>query len=206
MKKNNNLPILLFLLYSFTVLPALPSYGQTNDNTLSLVPPKQVQTFPEHLLYRNFFAHLKHLEDKSQNPSKPGEETLNEHYKKKLQLTDSEYQKILRIAIDCNAELSAHYVRRQEIITRLRAQTPGGKLSSKDQVPPVPDEVKQLQKEYEGILLKYSNRLKLDLSQARTSQVTTFLKQEFGAQLQVMKVDVPREHNPGKQKPPPFGK
>jgi len=207
MTKNVHLSVLFFLLCCITIGLTLPGYGKTNGKVVAPAPQTPpAQIFPEHLLYQAFFAHLKHLEDKSQSPNKkPGEEKLNEHYKKKLKLTENEYQKLLKIANDYDAEMKAHKARSQEIINMERAKIPNGRLN-KDQLPPVPEEVKKLQKEFEQILSKYSNKLKLDLPQNKTSQIAAFLRQEFGSQLRVMKVDIPRDRNPGKQKPPLFEK
>jgi len=177
--------------------PAAPQVAQT----------QAVQELPEQYLYRHFLAHLKHLEDKARNPNaKPGEEKLNLHYKQQLQLTEGEYQKLLKIANDCESEMSLHLVRRKETIDRLRALVPNRQLSSRDQAPPLPNEVKQLQREYDALLSKYANRVKRELSPAKNNHMSAFLKREFGPQMRVLKVDVPRERNPEKQRPPAFEK
>jgi hypothetical protein len=214
MKKHKYL-FALFSLFCCSIA-GLVIYGQVTKQPTNRVAaaamsqpaqPQAAQEIPEQYLYRHFLAHLKHLEDKARNPNgKPGEDKLNLHYKQQLQLTEDEYQKLLKIANDCGSEMSAHMVRRKQTIDRLRALGPGRQLSSMDQVPPVPNEVRQLQTEYEGLLSKYSNRVKSDLSPDKVSQINVYLKREFGPQMRVLKVDVPRERTPEKQQPPVFEK
>ncbi|HKX29514.1 MAG TPA: hypothetical protein VJ302_17620 [Blastocatellia bacterium] len=206
MTKYHRLASLLLLFSSAVVWPALPVHGQARDRAAIGLPRlEQVQTFPEYLIYGQFLAHLKHLDDKSKNPNrKPGEDLLSEHYKKKLQLTQSEYQKCLQIAADRENEMRTHLTRRLETINRLRARTPDRRLASRDQLPPLPEEIKQLQREYEEMLSRYANRLKSEFTPARMNQIDAVLKRTFGSQIQVLKVDVPRDRAPEKQKPPAF--
>jgi hypothetical protein len=210
MTKYKYLSVLFSLLCCSTT--SLVTYGQTANRVAAPAAPQvaqqqAIQELPEQYLYRHFLAHLKHLEDKARNPNaRPGEEKLNLHYKQQLQLTEGEYQKLLKIANDCESEMSLHLARRKETIDRLRAMVPNRQLPSRDQVPPLPNEVKQLQREYDALLLKYANRVKHELSPARTDLMNAFLKREFGPQMRVLKVDVPRERNPEKQRPPAFEK
>jgi hypothetical protein len=208
----------LFALFSLLCcsIAGLVIYGQVTKQPANRVAAaaapqteqqQAAQEIPERYLYRHFLAHLKHLEDKARNPNgKPGEDKLNLHYKQQLQLTEGEYQKLLKVANDCGIEMSAHMARRKQTIDQLRALGPGRQLSSMDQVPPIPNAVKQLQTEYEGVLLKYTNRVKSDLAPDKVSQITDYLKREFGPQMRVLKVDVPRERTPEKQQPPAFEK
>ncbi|HEU0180467.1 MAG TPA: hypothetical protein VFV58_40025 [Blastocatellia bacterium] len=211
----------LFALFSLLCcgIARLVIYGQATNQVASqptnrvaaatpqVAQPQAAQEIPEQYLYRFFLSHLKHLEDKARNPNaKAGEDKLNLHYRQQLQLTEGEYQKLLKIANDCESEMSAHLVRRKEIINRLRSQGPGRQLASRDQIPPVPNEVKQLQKEFEAMLSKYANRVKLELSPGKVNQINAFLKREFAPQMKVLKMDVPRDRTPEKQRPPAFEK
>jgi len=165
------------------------------------------QEIPEQYLYQHFLAHLKHLEDKSKKPErKPGEETLNEYYKMKLKLTEGDYQALLDIANEYDTEMSDLMARLRETVKRHRAEHPGGKLASRDQVPIISDEIKDLQREYEEMLARYRDRAKVALSSAKNIELASYLKQEFGSQLRIKKVDLPREKDPGKQKLPPLEK
>jgi hypothetical protein len=178
-------------------LPAAPQASQQQPS----------QAIPESYLYRHFLAHLKHLEDKARNPNaKPGEEKLNLHYRQQLQLSEGEYQILLKTANDFDKEMSLHLARRKQTIDRLHAQGPPRQLASRDQIPSLPDEVKQLQREYDDLLAKYAARVKRELSPAKNSQMTAFLNRELGPQMKVLKVDIPRERKPDKQRPPAFEK
>jgi hypothetical protein len=204
MKDHAYLPILLLSLLMSLVQPG---NGQNRGGVTPPLSPQPAQNYPDHILFRNFFAHLKHLEDKSKAPkSTAGEKQLNEHYKKKLKLNEDEYRKLLKIASDCETELAAHKARRMPIIKNLRARIPGGRLPSKQAPPPVPPEVMQLQQEYEGIVARFSGRIKSELSQGKSAEITDFLKREFGSQLRVAKLDVTRERTPGAPKSSDFSK
>jgi hypothetical protein len=182
-------------------------WGQTTNRVAQSASTPVARGIPDGFLYWHFLNHLKHLEGRARNPQrKPGDETLGEYYKTKLKLNEGEYSTLLGLARECEAETNAHMLRRKETINRLRAQYPGGKIASRDNPPPLPDEVKQLQKEYEDLLAKFSNKVKLALGPTKMNELSAYLKNEFGRQLRVRKVDLPREKDPSKSKLPPMVK
>jgi hypothetical protein len=182
-------------------------YGQIANQDAPATSTQVGRELSDRFLYRYFLMHLKHLDDKARNPErKQGEETLREHYKRKLRLSEDEYQNLLAIAYELEADMNNHLQRRKDAIARHKAAYPEGRLSSRDQIPPLPDELSALQAEYEEILSRYRDRARGAFAPARSIDVETILKVEFEPKMNIRRVEVPRVKDPNQTKVPPFEK
>jgi hypothetical protein len=155
---------------------------------------------PEHLVYRYFLGHLNHLELKSQELAKLGQnaDDMRDHYKKKLGLTETEATKLKQIASELETQIDMQDSKAKAFIQKERAKFPGGKLPSKEALPKVPQELITMQDEKDKTIKKYIAQSKGSLSKSANDRVDNFLTQEFIKNITAQNVDIPRSPDPKK--------
>jgi hypothetical protein len=155
---------------------------------------------PDHIVYRYFLGHLNHLELKSQELAKQGQnaDDMRDHYKKKLGLSDTETAKLKQIASELESQIEVQDSKAKAFIQKERAKFPGGKLPFKEALPKVPQELITMQQEKDNTIKKYVAQSKGALSKSANDKVDNFLTQEFIKNVSVKGVDIPRSHDPKK--------
>ncbi len=173
--------------------------AQSTKQAAPNVAPNAGQV-PDYLVYRYFLGHLNHLELKSQEMAKQGQNgnDLRDYYKKKLGLTDAEATQLKQIASDLESQIGVQDSKAKAFIEKERTKFPGGKLSSKDALPKVPQELIMMQQEKDNTIKKYVAQSRGALSKSANDRVDNFLTQEFIKNVSVKGVDIPRSHDPKK--------
>ena len=105
------------------------------------------------VLYRHFFAYQTHLDEVAaalQEQGKDGSE-FRDHFQRLLGFTNAEYAPVRASAQHLVARLREHDAKIKSVIDASRARTPRTIRSAAD-LPPVPQELKDLQTERENII------------------------------------------------------
>ena len=175
------------------------STNQTLPIASSNAAPNATQ-IPEYLVYRYFLGHLNHLELKSKELAKQGQnaDDMRNYYKKKLGLSDTETAKLKQIASELEGQIDVQDSKAKAFIQKERAKFPGGKLPSKEALPKVPQELITMQQEKDNTIKKYVTQSKGVLSKSANDKVDNFLTQEFIKNITAQNVDIPRNHIPKK--------
>ena len=131
------LGISIIVCFVLSIFIAAQNTKPVNTNT---APVNTATAVPDHIVYRYFLGHVNHLELKSQELAKQGQnaDDMRDYYKKKLGLTDTEATQLKKIAGDLESQIGAQDSKAKAFITKERTKFPGGKLPSKDALPKVP--------------------------------------------------------------------
>ena len=199
------LGISIIVCFVFSIFIAAQNTKPVNTNT---APANPATAVPDHIVYRYFLGHVNHLELKSQELAKQGQnaDDMRDYYKKKLGLTDTEATQLKKIASDLESETGVQDSKAKAFITKERAKFPGGKLPSKDALPTVPQELIKMQQEKDKTIKKFMAQSKGALSKSASERVDNFLTQEFVKNISVQGVDIPRSHDPKKNGLTPLSK
>ena len=122
------------------VLSIFIAAQNTKPANINNAPVNTATTVPDHIVYRYFLGHVNHLELKSQELAKQGQnaDDMQDFYKKKLGLTDVEATQRKQIASNLESQIGVQDSKAKAFITKEHAKFPGGKLPSKDALPKVP--------------------------------------------------------------------
>lgn len=168
------------------------SYSPTRGQTSSSSPPPLNSTVgtkesphasqaPEHIVYRQFFRHLMALKGRAAEMESHGKsgKALREHYKKNVGLKDKDADLLDQIAGESERETDKIDKKAKKIIDDVRRRFPNGQLSSPDQLPPPPPELKKLQLKRDMLVMKARHRLVTELGAEKFRQIDHYIKVNF---------------------------
>lgn len=160
---------------------------------------------PLPMLYRHFLAYQSHLDEVGAQLDREGKDgsEFRDHYQQKLGFTNDDFAPVRSGALRLNATLKDEDAKIKAVIDAARAQHPR-KVASPFDLPPVPEELKQLQKERDKIIQQEVDRLNAELGPERAAKLQTLIQNDFAPNVRVYSThDIPH-HDPSKNPVPPF--
>jgi hypothetical protein len=184
------------------------AHAQSGQVRQSGIPGQSVtRSIPQHVLYRQFFAHLLFLDRRAtelaaQNPSTSSK--LRSYYQQKLHLKDSEMNSLRSIAAEVQTSLDSLDAQARQIIRTFRAQVPSGRPLTAQDIPALPKDLKTLQKRRNALIEDEVKHLQRVLGPQASTAVDAYLVGEFARNIRVQLVATPRQHDPAKNPIPGF--
>jgi hypothetical protein len=169
-----------------------PTRGQTSANPATASPtvgtkqsPHPSQA-PEHVIYRQFFRHVRALKQRAAEMDTHGKnaQALREHYKKNIGLKDKDADLLDQIADECERETAKIDAKAQKIIDAVRRRFPDGRIASPDELPPPPPELKKLQLKRDMMVMRARHRLVTEVGAEGFQQIDQFIKVNFAPDVQ----------------------
>jgi hypothetical protein len=153
-----------------TSVPAL-AQTTTNDTQVSM----QV---PEHVIYEFYFRRIAFYENLAQKKEKDGlsGDMLRAAITNELGISEVQRIVLAQIGAQSLAEAAALDAQAAAIIQREHSRYPGGKLSSKDQVPQIPPELTKLQASRNSVFLNAKAQLSKQLDESAFQNIDSRIK------------------------------
>jgi hypothetical protein len=146
-------------------------WGQTGLTTTSTGTPLAA--------YRAFFHQVQYLESEAQKATLTESLELRAWHQKQIGLTVQEAAQLRQIATIHVAAINALDEAASRIIQIQRSQFPGGKLESKDSLPPPPPALAQLQKQRDDLTMSHVQNLQATLSAQSFANLDPWIKANF---------------------------
>lgn len=139
--------------------------------------PLQLRT-----LYRHFLALQTQLDRASNAPDKQGKDSegLRDHYQRELGFTSAQFAAVRHAGVRLEAELKAQDAKAKKLIDAFRAALPPSVTSAAD-LPPVPPELVELQKERESMIDREIERLNAALGPEAAAKLESYLRGNFSS-------------------------
>ncbi|MGO9096736.1 MAG: hypothetical protein ACLQGV_16140 [Bryobacteraceae bacterium] len=199
--KRTRYPLLVGLL---CILLSSPAWAQPPGSRPASQPATTHRISLPHL-YRHFLAFQNHLDRVAAELDKQGKDGsgLRNHFQQTLGFDDSQFGAVRETALTLEAKLKDQDAKAKAIIDATRAKYPRA-LHSPADLPPVPPELVQLQRERDSIIEEQVAALKAKLGATPASTLDAFLEHHFAPTVTVNHVGPPRPHNPAHHPLPPF--
>lgn len=178
-----------------------PVFGQASGAS----PTEHRQAASLDTLYRAFFmyqAHLDRVADAEDAQGKDGSGFRN-HFQKELGFSDGEFAAVRASAQRLSAKLAAQDAKAKAIVDAYRAKYPR-QIQSPSDLPPVPPELLQLQKERDAMIAQEVDALRASLGAQKAARMDAFLQNQFARSVTVQHVGPPPSHDPARNPLPPF--
>jgi len=145
-------------------------------------PAQQARAIPEHLMYWHMFHHKVLLNQKADEVERQGQNgsAFRSRYKTFAKLNDGEAQILDRVAQETFEKVKAQDERAKKVIDAIRAQGPDGKVQPGQSNPEVPDQLKEMQKERDGMILAGITKLRSEFGPERSAHLDEFVKKQIG--------------------------
>lgn len=129
--------------------------------------------------YRAFFHQVQYLESEAQKATLTESADLRAWHQKQIGLTVQEAAQLRQIAAIHAAAINALDEAASRIIQSQRSQFPGGRLNSKESLPPPPPALAQLQKQRDALTMSHVLNLQATLSAASFAKLDPWIKANF---------------------------
>jgi hypothetical protein len=189
-------------LWAFLLFHACPAVNaQTRAQT---IPPSSRHPVPLPMLYRHFLAYQSHLDEVGAQLDLEGKDgsEFRDHYQQKLGFTSEDFAPVRSAAFRLNATLKDEDAKIKAAVQAARAQHPR-KLASPFDLPPVPEELKQMQKEKDAMIQREVDQLNTELGPERAAKLQALIQNDFAPNVHAYSHDIPH-HDPLKNPLPPF--
>lgn len=190
--------LLSFLLVSTLALGQTPTQTQT-----AALAKRQRVSLPA--LYRHFLAYQNHLDRVGTALDQKGEDgsEFRNHFQRILGFSDAEFAPIRDTALRLEQELKQHDAKIKAVIDATRAQHPRV-LRSVAELPPLPPELVQLQKDRDALIEREVTQLNTALGAQGAVKLQKVIENDFAPNVRVQSVHPPGPHDPTEHPIPPF--
>jgi hypothetical protein len=170
----------------------------SRDKAPSKVKSSVGEPIPEHVVYWQLFHEVVSLNRKADELEKRGEDgsKYRLHYKQSATLSDEQTERLNEIANDCFAQVMEQDHKAHEIIDAARAQFPNGKLEAGQTPPAPPEELMEMQKERNAIILKARDRLGEALGNSEFDRFNVFVKETIAPRISRILPELQRAAGP----------
>ncbi len=120
------------------------------------------QQIPEPAVYWNIFHHVAWLEHKAATAEAEGRDgtSIRRIVPKKIGLNDAQGEALRSVALQCEADVAVTDQKASAIVRKMRSLFVAGRIPQGYALPPVPDELKQLQAERNQTILRCRDTLR----------------------------------------------
>jgi hypothetical protein len=178
------------------VMASMPCLSQTAADPQS-GPTTSAAQIPLRVLYRHYMAYQNHLDRAAAVLDKAGKngDALRTHFQKKLGFTDTQFQLVRDSALRLEAALKDQDAKAKALIDATRAKVPSV-INGPADLPPVPPELIDMQKQRDALIDKEIDALKKSLGPSDAAKLDTFLQYDFAPSVTVQSIGPPRPQDP----------
>jgi hypothetical protein len=150
--------------------------------------PPPTAPVPKHVITWLMLRQVVTLNKKAEEAKKQGKDDskFRFRYKNLAGLSDAQTEILNRIAADCYAQVAVQDKKAKRVIDTFRAQVPGGKLADGQTPPPLPAELKEMQKERDRIVTEAYDRLRAAFGADEFTRFDKFVKEKFAPHVRNM--------------------
>lgn len=159
----------------------------------------QSRAIPDHLMYWHMFHHKVMLNQKAEEAERQGRNgaMFRTHYKNSAALSDREAEVLDRVAQETYGKVTAVDARAKKVIEELRAKGPDGTVKPGQSNPEVPEVLKALQKERDGLVMGGVKQLQTELGPAGAGHFDQYVRANIAPRFKSLTtVDSPRNFDP----------
>lgn len=160
--------------------------GKVNPSEVKTQTAEQPQSknAPAHLKYWVMFHHIALLNKQADQAEGRGEDgtRYRQRYQRFAHLNDPQAQILTTVALDTYKQVMDTDARAKAIVLAVRSRYPGGKLNG-GELPQMPEELKQLQSQRDGIITAGYNRLKQGFGQQDFPYFEKFVEEQIGTKM-----------------------
>jgi hypothetical protein len=176
--------------------PNAPALAATATAQRPSSPPFSPQDgdIPQYAVYRQLFRHFVFLKEKAAEKEQHAEDgsSLRTFYKRKANLDDKQAQALDRIATETDDAVTKLDEKAKKIIDDIRARYPDGKLPAGQQPPPMPEELKAMQKQRIETILAGRDRLRQALGEQEFQRFDQYVQQNIAGRMKPIDLNRPR--------------
>jgi hypothetical protein len=159
---------------------ARPDRGRKHSPEIERRSNNENQVVPDEILYFILFNHLVGLQEQSEKARTMGKSFDHlKVFREEANLDVSQSVFLFQNAQDCLDALKPIDDRARQIIQDARTKFPTGEISSPENLPPPPSELKQLQEEKNAVVVRYRNAIKSYLGDLKFLELEQFVKQKI---------------------------
>jgi|GEM_PF-2444724 len=124
-------------------------------------------SIPEHIVYEELFYNVNFLKKKAEEIDRQGKDSsgLRSTYKKEAKLNDRENDSLFEIASNCQRDVDEMDKRAKQVITAFRSAVASMEIKAGQTPPPPPEELKTMQQERDGTILRARDQLRMIFGQ-----------------------------------------
>ena len=145
---------------------------------------EQNEEVPDKIVFFILFNHLVGLKEQAEKAAEKGE-SLNYlgMYEEQANLNNAQSQFLFQTAQDCMDAIKPINDEAKEIITKAQANFPKGEVKSPEDLPPPPQELKELQQRKDDVVLRFRDVLKDGLGTQKFGEFNDFARQKIAPQV-----------------------
>jgi hypothetical protein len=153
-------------------------------------------------LYRAFFSHIQVLERAASELDAQGKngQEIRSYYQTTIGLSASDAAILKQNAAQLVAAVIQKDQQAKQIIDAVRAKTPNGRLTAKDQIPKPPPELGQLNQERDDVTNAQIQALHSALGDASFGRVDNYVRAKFAKNVTPLRTPSPIPNGPGPMK------
>jgi hypothetical protein len=161
---------------------------QNRNNQADFTNPQDI---PDEIAYGQVFRQLEELNkkaDQEQQNNRDGMKFRN-LYKEMAGLSEKQARDLDRIATQTNGQLRGLDQRAKQIINRIRAKVPGGRLQPGQAPPMPPPELEQLSEQRKALILQSVGELRNNFGEAEFARFADFVNRKVKAGIKKVKTN-----------------
>lgn len=145
-------------------------------------------------VYRQLFRHFVFLKEKAAEKEQRGEDSssLRNFYKRQAKLDDKQVLTLDQVATETDDAVRKLDEKAKKITDKIRAKYPEGKLPKGEQPPPLPEELKVMQKQRTAIILHGRDRLRESLGEQEFQRFDEYVQQNIASRMKPINFNRPR--------------
>jgi hypothetical protein len=165
-------------------------------------PQQASPEIPDFVIYRELFRHMQFLKQKAAEKEKKGEDgsSYRNFHKRQAKLDDRQAAALDRIASACEAKVEQLDKRAKEIINAARAEFPGGRIPEGQTPPEPPAELRTMQDERVGTIMKARDELRAALGEREFKRFDDYVRENIAKKIKPVRFDRPRPDIPDSPK------
>lgn len=188
---------------------AVTAVGQNAQQEKQVVKLTGGQPVPQRVLYHQFFRHLNFLDRESTKLSagKKSEDAkqLSGYYQNQLHFTSAQFAFVRATARATEDEISRLDGQAAVIIKQFRSELQNSGRTSQDTLPPIPEELRELQHRRDTAIENQTAALNKLLGAKDAAALNSYLRTKFAPHITVSRVADPRRvHDPATHPAAPF--
>ena len=150
------------------------------NSTIMASYQEEVKPAPEHVIYSQLFHHVVATKQIADEEEKKGKDVkhLRSLFQEEADLSEYQARVLDNVASDCVKEANKLDAKAQAIIDKYRAKYLKGKIPKGETLPPPPNELKEMQEERNKLILKFRDRLFIELGEEGTYKFKQFVEKK----------------------------
>lgn len=165
-------------------------------------PQQASPEIPDFVIYRELFRHIKFLKEKAAEKEKKGEDgsSYRNFHKRQAKLDDRQAAALDRVAAQAEAKVERLDKRAKEIINAARAEFPGGRIPEGQTPPEPPAELRAMQDERVGTLMKARDELRAAFGEREFRRFDDYVRENIAKKIKPVRFDRQRPDIPDSPK------